>query len=123
MNVLIVDDSAVMRKILERSLRQTQMAVGHVIEARDGLEALQKLDDDSAVQIIFTDINMSNMDGLAFLRELKSSEKLKQVPVVMVTTEGTESKVLEALQLGAAGYIRKPFTPLQLQKALANLFA
>lgn len=122
LNVLIVDDSAVMRKILERSLRQTHMGIGDILEAGDGCEALEKLGTDLSVQVIFTDVNMPNMDGLELLRELKKSEKLKNVPVVLVTTEGTESKVLQALSLGAAGYIRKPFTPLQMQEALTKLF-
>lgn len=122
LNVLIVDDSAVMRKILERSLRQAQIPVGDVQEAGDGVEALKKLETDSSIQIIFSDVNMPNMDGLEFLRQLKASDGFKKIPVVMVTTEGTEVKVLQALTLGAAGYIRKPFTPLQMQQALAKLF-
>ena len=122
-NVMIVDDSAVMRKILERSLRQTQVVVGNVLEAGDGVEALEKLGSDSNVHVIFSDVNMPNMDGLEFLRRLKgSADSLKKIPVVMVTTEGTESKVMEALSLGAAGYIRKPFTPIQMHEALSKLF-
>ncbi len=121
-NVLIVDDSAVMRKILERSLRQSHVVIGAVYEAADGAEALEKLKENSAVQVIFSDVNMPNMDGLEFLRQLRALEKRKGVPVVMVTTEGTESKVMEALGLGAAGYIRKPFTAEQMQETLTKLF-
>ena len=122
-NVLIVDDSSVMRKILERSLRQAQIPVGNLVEAGDGVEALQKLGNGDGFQLIFSDINMPNMDGIEFLRNLKANASLKAVPVIMVTTEGTEAKVLEALQLGAAGYVRKPFTPLQMQQALARIIS
>ena len=122
MNVMIVDDSAVMRKILERSLRQAKFPIAEVHEAADGAEALQKLGLANGIQIIFSDINMPNMDGLEFLRHLKASDSLKAVPVFMVTTEGTEAKVMQAISLGAAGYIRKPFTPLQMQQALAKVF-
>jgi two-component system chemotaxis response regulator CheY len=122
LNVLIVDHSAVMRKILERSLRQTHIEIASVTEARDGAEALEKLGNGANIQVIFSDLSMPNVDGLELLRRLKESEKLKQVPVVIVTTEGTESKVMQALALGAAAYIRKPFTPVQMREALAKLF-
>ncbi len=117
-NVLIVDDSAVMRKILERSLRQTQAEIGKVLEAGDGVEALQVLGSQDGVNIVFSDVNMPNMDGLEFLRQVRQSDKHKGLPVVMVTTEGTEAKVMQAVSLGADGYIRKPFTSVQIQQAL-----
>ena len=116
--IMIVDDSAVMRKILERSLRQTRVPIAAVVEAGDGAEALQKLREDGGIQVIFSDVNMPNMDGLEFLKQVKDSEQFKQLPVVMVTTEGAESKVLQALALGATGYIRKPFTSVQMEQAL-----
>jgi len=119
--VLIVDDSAVMRKILERSLRQTQVAIDTVLEAADGVEALDRLQSANGVNVIFTDVNMPNMDGLEFLRQVRQSTKYGKVPVVMVTTEGAEAKVNEAMGLGAAGYIKKPFTPVQMQEALQKI--
>lgn len=123
LNVMIVDDSSVMRKILERSLRQTQLAIASILEAGDGVEALQKLEANSGVSLLFSDVNMPNMDGLELLRQVKEREALKEIPVVIVTTEGAESKVLQALSLGAAGYIRKPFTPLQIHEAMNKIFA
>ena len=122
-NILIVDDSAVMRKILESSLRQAQISIGAVIEAADGAEALQKLFGSEGVNIVFSDLNLPNMDGLELLRNIRQSEKFKALPVIMVTTEGTESKVTEVLSLGASGYIRKPFTPLEIQKAVFKLIS
>jgi len=122
-NVFVVDDSAVMRKILERSLRQTRLPIGDISEAGDGVEALEKLKAANGIHVIFSDVNMPNMDGLELLRQLKQTEALKSLPVVMVTTEGTEAKVMEALSLGAAGYIRKPFTALQMEEVLHKLFS
>jgi two-component system chemotaxis response regulator CheY len=61
------------------------------------------------------------MDGLQFLTQLKASDTLKHVPVIMITTEGSQAKVLEAAQLGAAGYLRKPFTPDQIKDKIAGL--
>lgn len=121
MDVLIVDDSAAIRKILQRVLRQTDVPVGLVHEAGDGAEALVALKD-KKVDLILSDINMPNMDGLELLAKLKGDDALKGVPVIMVSTEGSQTKVLEAVQLGAAGYVRKPFTPDQIKDKLTGLF-
>ncbi len=112
---LIVDDSSVMRKIVERSLRQAGLDLSLVIEAGNGVEALALLDSNS-VDLILCDINMPVMDGLEFVRHLHTLEKFRGVPVVMITTEGSESNVIQALSLGAKGYIRKPFTPDQVKE-------
>ncbi len=120
-SVLIVDDSPVMRKILERSLRQTQVQIEHVVEASDGAEALERLKSVTGIRVVFTDVNMPNMDGLELLRRLRQLEQFRKLPVVMVTTEGAEAKVLEALSLGASGYIKKPFTVLQMEEALRRV--
>jgi two-component system chemotaxis response regulator CheY len=120
MDVLIVDDSAAIRKILKRVLLQAEIPTGEVYEASDGLEAIQRLKEKS-VDLILSDINMPNMDGLQFLSLVKNSAEWKHVPVVMVTTEGSQSKVLEAIELGAIGYVRKPFTADQIKEKLAGI--
>jgi two-component system chemotaxis response regulator CheY len=119
-DVLIVDDSAAIRKILQRVLRQTDIPIGDVLEAGDGVEALKQLND-RHVSLILSDINMPNMDGLQLLAQLKQNDKWKSVPIVMVTTEGGQGKVIEAVQLGAAGYVRKPFTAEQIKEKLSGL--
>jgi two-component system chemotaxis response regulator CheY len=120
MDVLIVDDSAAIRKILQRVLKQADVPLGTVHEAGDGLEALETLKNNK-VQLILSDINMPKMDGLQLLGRLKSDEAYKKVPVIMVSTEGSESKVMDAVQLGAAGYVRKPFTADQIKEKLKGL--
>jgi len=112
---LIVDDSSVMRKIVERCLRQAGMDLGQVLEASNGAEALA-LVNENTFDLILSDINMPVMDGSEFVRHLKELENAKNVPIVMITTEGGEKSVLEALSLGAKGYIRKPFTPDQVKE-------
>ena len=119
-DVLIVDDSAAIRKILLRVLAQTELEIGHVYEAGDGVDALNVLKD-KKVGLILSDINMPNMDGLQLLSQLKSQDAYKAVPVVMITTEGNQTKVMEAVQLGAAGYVRKPFTAEQIKEKLTGL--
>jgi len=121
MDVLIVDDSAAIRKILHRALKQANVTLGEVYEAGDGFEALASLKKNK-VDLILSDINMPNMDGLEMLGRIKSDLALKDVPVIMVSTEGSQTKVIEAVQLGAAGYVRKPFTPDQIKDKLAGLF-
>jgi two-component system, chemotaxis family, chemotaxis protein CheY len=112
---LIVDDSSVMRKIVERSLRQAGLDLSKVFEAGNGAEALTVLQGDK-VDIILCDINMPVMDGLEFVKQLPGVENAKGTPVVMITTEGSEAHVVQALSAGARGYIRKPFTPEQVKE-------
>jgi two-component system chemotaxis response regulator CheY len=112
---LIVDDSSVMRKIVERCLRQAGIEFTSVLEAGNGKEALAVLES-SAVDLILSDINMPVMNGLEFVEALSALPNLKQVPVVMITTEASESSVMKALSCGARGYIRKPFTPDEVKE-------
>ena len=120
-DVLIVDDSAAIRKILQRVLRQADVPVGAVFEAGDGFEALETLKNEK-IGLVLSDINMPNMDGLEFLGKMKAEAIWKDLPVIMISTEGSQNKVLEAVGLGAAGYVRKPFTAEQIKEKLAGLF-
>jgi two-component system, chemotaxis family, chemotaxis protein CheY len=118
--VLLVDDSSVMRKIVERSLRQSGLEIGAVLEASNGAEALAVLAE-NRVDLILCDINMPVMDGLELVKRLAGVENATGVPVVMITTEGSESNVVQALSAGARGYIRKPFTAEQVKEHVIPL--
>ena len=120
MDVLIVDDSAAIRKILQRVLRQAEVPLGEVYEAGDGVEALEMLKS-KQVGLILSDINMPNMDGLELLSKVRAEHAWDKVPIVMVSTEGTQAKVLEAVERGASGYVRKPFTADQIKEKLAGV--
>ena len=119
-DVLVVDDSAAIRKILQRVLRGTGMAIRTIHEAGDGQEALEVLNAHK-VDLVLTDINMPKMDGLQLLASMKGSAQWRHVPVMMITTEGGEAKVGEAVRLGASGYVRKPFTADQIKEKLAGI--
>jgi len=119
---LIVDDSSVMRKIVERSLRQAGLNLAQVLEASNGAEALAAIQKNK-VDLILCDINMPVMDGLEFVKALAGVENAKGVPVVMITTEGSEGHVVQALSAGAKGYIRKPFTPDQVKEHVLPVLA
>jgi two-component system chemotaxis response regulator CheY len=121
-SALIVDDSSVMRKIVERSLRQAGMDLKQVLEAANGAEALGILND-NLVDIILCDINMPVMDGLEFIKQLPTVRNAKGVPVVMITTEGSEAHVVQAISAGARGYIRKPFTAEQVKEQILPILA
>ena len=121
LNVLIVDDSAAIRKILVRVLSQTDLPIKNLHEANDGSEALKILEAHE-VSLVLSDINMPNIDGIELLTKIRAEPKWKQTSVVMITTEGSQAKVMEAVQLGAKGYVRKPFTAEQIkEKVLACL--
>jgi two-component system chemotaxis response regulator CheY len=119
---LIVDDSSVMRKIVERSLRQAGVNLTKVLEAGNGAEALAVLQENQ-VDLILCDINMPVMDGLEFVKQIAGVPNAKGVPVVMITTEGSESHVVQALSCGARGYIRKPFTADQVKEHVLPVLA
>ncbi|MGA2134232.1 MAG: response regulator [Bryobacteraceae bacterium] len=120
LNILVVDDSTAIRKILIRVLRQTSLEIGEIFEARDGLEALDTLRK-QPLHLVLSDINMPNLDGLGLLAELKNAAEWRHLPVVMITTEGSEEKVGQAIRLGSAAYIRKPFTAEQIQEKIGAL--
>ena len=119
-DVLVVDDSAAIRKILTRVLRQTGMAIQTIHEAGDGQEALLQMAQ-HRIDLVLSDINMPKMDGLQLLASVKASPRWQNIPVVMITTEGGETKVAEAVKLGAAGYVRKPFTADQIKEKLVGI--
>src|ERR1700689_5773144 len=120
LDLLIVDDSAAIRKILQRVLRQTDLNLGEIAEAGDGTEAVEILRN-RTFGLILSDINMPQMDGLQLLAKIKEMDHLKNVPVIMITTEGGQGKVMEAVHLGAAGYVRKPFTADQIKEKLVGV--
>jgi two-component system, chemotaxis family, chemotaxis protein CheY len=107
--ILVVDDSAMMRKIVLRTLKTAGVEFDTVLEAADGTEALTLLRANT-VQLIMCDINMPVMTGLELLVKIKEEKLAVGVPIVMVTTEGSEPQVRQAIIAGARGYIRKPFT-------------
>jgi two-component system chemotaxis response regulator CheY len=119
---LIVDDSSVMRKIVERALRQAGLDPMTVHEAGSGTEGLELLKD-KQVDLILSDINMPSMDGLEFLRQIRAQNLAPGVPVVMITTESSEEHVKQAILAGAQGYIRKPFTAEQVKERVLPLLS
>jgi two-component system chemotaxis response regulator CheY len=116
--VLIVDDSATMRRIIARVLRQAEIPCTAIVEAVNGIEGLQKLASEEGIELVLSDINMPEMDGIDFVRRVREDRDKDSLPLIMVTTEGGEAMTRSALEHGANGYITKPFTPESIRAAL-----
>lgn len=116
--IMIVDDSASLRQVVSIALKG---AGYEVIEACDGKDALAKLNADSKVHLIISDVNMPNMDGITFVKQAKLMPNLKFTPIIMLTTEAQEAKKLEGQAAGAKAWIVKPFQPAQMLAAVAKL--
>ncbi len=122
MRVLIVDDSKVMRTIVARSLRQAGLDVAERMEAANGQEGLKALRAKKA-DLILCDWNMPVMDGLTFVKSVRSEPSdIKDIPIVMVTTEGGEGRIGAAMKAGANGHVKKPFTPAVMKETLSKYF-
>jgi two-component system chemotaxis response regulator CheY len=116
--ILIVDDSTSLRAVVRIALAR---AGYDVLEAGDGKEGLAQLDKAAKVHLIVSDVNMPNMDGIAFVTRVKQHARHRFTPVVMLTTEGQDAKKQEGRAAGAKAWITKPFNPPQLLDAVAKL--
>ena len=123
MRALIVDDSPVMRKVVERALRHAGIEIKEILQAGNGTEALDVLRNNPAPDFILSDINMPGMDGLQFLEQRRIENLAPDAPVFMITTESSAPLVLRAIAAGANGYICKPFTPDQIRVRVVPLLA
>ena len=115
--ILIVDDSSSMRQVVGITLKQ---AGYELIEASDGKDALSKLGGQK-IHLVISDVNMPNMDGITFVREMKKTAAYRFVPVVMLTTEGTDEKKKAGQDAGAKAWVVKPFQPQQLLAVVTKL--
>lgn len=118
MKILVVDDSSTMRRIIKNTL----VRLGHqyIKEAEDGIQALE-IFKSFDFDIIITDWNMPNMNGLDLVKTIRGSERGKDIPIIMVTTEGGKGEVITALKAGVNNYIVKPFTPQILKDKLSAI--
>jgi two-component system, chemotaxis family, chemotaxis protein CheY len=119
-SVLIVDDSPVMRSFIKRVLAASGFEVGECREAGNGEEALRQLSA-QRVDIILTDINMPGMNGEELLRRLCADGVLKTIPAVVISTDATNQRMVRMIELGARGYLSKPFTPETLREELERV--
>ena len=119
MKILVVDDMVTMRRIVKNILKQLGFA--NIEEAENGQEGLQKLKGDT-FGFVVSDWNMPVMTGIDMLRAIRADEKLKTLPVLMVTAEAQQSNLIEAVQAGVSNYIVKPFTAETMQEKIGKIF-
>lgn len=116
--ILVVDDSKLIHKMFDMMLRQYQL-----VHALDGREALTLLTEHADVDLILLDVNMPNMNGLEFLDQIKGDSAFADIPVVMISTEGTEEDTQRGLEAGAVAYIKKPFKNEEILGMIADIEA
>lgn len=114
--IMVVDDSASIRQVVNLTLKKSGY---EVMEACDGQDAINKLG--GKINLIICDVNMPNMDGITFVKNLKAIPNYKFTPVIMLTTESQESKKQEGKAAGAKAWVVKPFKPEQMLEAVSKL--
>jgi len=119
--VLIVDDSALLHQMYKLVFMRYKGC--RLVSAMNGLEALDRLASEDGVQLIILDINMPVMNGLDFLRRIHDEGVYLDIPVIIVSTEGKEEDTIRGLSLGAKGYVKKPFQPVELHSLIEKVFA
>lgn len=118
--VLVVDDSSSIRAIIKKIIKVSGFEVSAFFDASDGKEALAVMEA-GRVDLVLTDINMPEMNGLELITRMKQDPALASIPVVVVSTEGSEKKMVQAMSLGAVGYVKKPFVPEEIKKTLNTI--
>lgn len=119
-NLLIVDDSAIVRKVFQKTLALTGLTVGEVFEAANGQEALDILDK-SWVDVIFLDINMPVMNGMEFMKHLRARDDINDIPVIVISTEGSKERKEELFNYNIREYVRKPISAEQLSEVIGQI--
>ena len=120
MRILVVDDSSTMRRIIINTL--TKLGHTEILEAGNGREGLDRLAN-AEVDVVITDWNMPEMSGIEFIRNIRASDKLKNLPVLMVTTNAAKDDIVEALRAGVNNYVVKPFTPETIKEKIEAILA
>ena len=119
-NVLIVDDSQTMRKVIRKSVTLSGFDLGDCWEAGDGLEALEVVKTHT-IDLILSDLNMPRMTGLEMVKKLSEDEVHQRIPVILITTDGSEKRLEEARTVGVKGYLQKPFQPEAIRELLNRI--
>ena len=120
LNILVVDDSVTVRAVIKKTLQVAEVPVGELYEAGNGAEALEILKD-QWVDLVFADINMPVMTGVEMVEKMAEDGLLKTVPVVVVSTEGSKTRIEELKAKGISAYIRKPFTPEEVKLVVEQI--
>ena len=116
MKLLVVDDSSTMRRIIKNTL--ARLGYKDILEGEDGIQGWAAMDANPDIDMLITDWNMPEMNGLELVKKVRADARFKDLPIIMVTTEGGKAEVITALKAGVNNYIVKPFTPQVLKEKL-----
>lgn len=116
MKILVVDDSSTMRRIIKNTLNR--LGYTELFEGEHGVQAWEVLQQNEGIEVLITDWNMPEMNGLELVKKVRAEKKYEDMPIIMVTTEGGKTEVITALKAGVNNYIVKPFTPQVLKEKL-----
>jgi two-component system, chemotaxis family, chemotaxis protein CheY len=119
-NILIVDDSSVIRSMISRTIDMAGVPTGTVFQAANGKDALSILEN-NWMDLVLADLNMPEMDGATMIEKMLEDDVLRRIPVVVVSTEGSETKKKSLLEKGVKGFIHKPFTPEQVRCIISDV--
>lgn len=119
-NILVVDDSETMRAVIKKTVLMSGVQIGEFCEAGNGKEALQILEE-MWIDVVLSDINMPEMGGIDFLREVKKNKVLINIPIIFISTESSQARRDEVMTLGAAAYVKKPFMPEKIREVLLDV--
>jgi two-component system, chemotaxis family, chemotaxis protein CheY len=120
MNILVVDDSALTRKAILRIIGMLDLDVGEILEAGDGADAIEKMNGPISIDLVLADLNMPKMGGIEMIYRMRGDEATKSIPVVIVSTESSTTRIEGLLADGANDYLHKPFTPEQIREVLTR---
>jgi two-component system, chemotaxis family, chemotaxis protein CheY len=120
LKILVVDDSSTMRRIIKNTL--SRLGYEDVLEGEDGVQGWSVLNENPDIEMLITDWNMPEMNGLELVKKVRADERFIDLPIIMVTTEGGKTEVITALKAGVNNYIVKPFNPQVLKEKLVAIF-
>ena len=119
-NILIVDDSSTMRTVIKRTVGMAELPIGQFYEAGSGKEALAVLEE-QWIDLVLADINMPEMNGIEMTEKMQANEKTKNIPVIVVSTEASTTRIEQLKEKGVKGYVHKPFTPEKIRDEIVKV--
>lgn len=119
-NILIVDDSSIARSVIGKSIKLADIPINEIFYAANGQEGLQILDE-SWIDVVFADINMPVMSGIEMVERMSDNGVMDNIPVIIISTEGSETRIEQLKSKGVRSYIRKPFTPERIRDTINDV--
>ena len=118
-NILIVDDSMLVRAAIKRIIGMVDIDTNHIYEASNGCEALQKLESEN-IDIVLADLNMPEMNGIELIERMQKDNRLKEIPAIIISTESSSTRIEDLMEKGIKGFLHKPFSPEEFRDLITK---